>query len=146
MSSSSSLSAYCNWLRSISLYVTKSPNHLILCDPSWHGHLGKINSSPPGQNGRHFAIIFSYAFAWILIENFTEFCSYESNWQYPSMGLDNGLAPNKRQAIVWANAAPIHWRIYAALGGDVLRHKAREWLIRETWPRLIFLYNPIFRI
>ena len=31
--------------------------------------------------------------------------------------LDNGLAPNRRQAIIWSNADPIHWRIYAALGG-----------------------------
>ena len=25
-----------------------------------------------------------------------------------------------RQAIVWTNADPIHWRIYAELGGDEL--------------------------
>ena len=25
-----------------------------------------------------------------------------------------------RQAIIWNNADPIHWRIYAALGGDGL--------------------------
>ena len=36
----------------------------------------------------------------------------------PNIGLDNGLAPNKRQAIIWTNANPIHWRIYAALAGD----------------------------
>ena len=28
---------------------------------------------------------------------------------------DNGLAPIRRQAIIWTNADPIHWRIYAAL-------------------------------
>ena len=32
--------------------------------------------------------------------------------------LDNGLAPNRWQAIIWTNANPIHWRIYEALGGD----------------------------
>ena len=32
------------------------------------------------------------------------------------MGLDIGLTPNTRQAIVWTNAYPIDWRIYAALG------------------------------
>ena len=32
--------------------------------------------------------------------------------------LDDGLAPNRRQAIIWTNADPIHWIIYAALGGD----------------------------
>ena len=34
--------------------------------------------------------------------------------------LDNGLAPNRRQAITWTNADPIHRCIYAALGGDEL--------------------------
>ena len=28
--------------------------------------------------------------------------------------------PNLRQAIIWTNADPIHWCIYAALGGDEL--------------------------
>ena len=32
-----------------------------------------------------------------------------------NVGLDNGMAP-KRQAIIWTNADPTHWRIYAALG------------------------------
>ena len=36
------------------------------------------------------------------------------------IGLDNGLAPNRQQAIIWTNADPIHWRIYAALRGDEL--------------------------
>ena len=37
-----------------------------------------------------------------------------------SIGLDNGLAPTRRQAIVWSNADPFQWRIYVALGGDKL--------------------------
>ena len=28
--------------------------------------------------------------------------------------------PNRRQAIIWTNADPFHWRIYAALWGDEL--------------------------
>ena len=28
--------------------------------------------------------------------------------------------PNRQQAIIWTNADPIHWRIYAALGGNEL--------------------------
>ena len=47
-------------------------------------------------------------------------CSKGSNLQYLSIGLDNGLAPNWRQAIVWTNAEPIHWLIYEELGGDEL--------------------------
>ena len=34
---------------------------------------------------------------------FTEVCSQGSNWQYPSIGPDNGLAPIRRQAIIWTN-------------------------------------------
>ena len=52
--------------------------------------------------------------------NFIEFCSQGSNWQYLSLRLDNGLAPNRRQAIIWTNTDPIHCHIYAALGGDEL--------------------------
>ena len=36
--------------------------------------------------------------------NFTEICSSGSYWQHGSIGSDNGLAPNRRQAIVWNNA------------------------------------------
>ena len=39
---------------------------------------------------------------------------------------DNSLAPNRRQAIIWTNADPIQWRIYAALGGDGLIHWGRD--------------------
>ena len=34
--------------------------------------------------------------------------------------LDNGLARNRWQAIIWTNADLIHWRIDAAPGGDEL--------------------------
>ena len=52
--------------------------------------------------------------------NLIEICSNESNWQYASISSGNGLAPNRRQDIIWTNADLIHWRIYAALGGDEL--------------------------
>ena len=65
-----------------------------------------------------FKWIFYGENVWVSIKNFTEVCSQESNWQWLSPGLDNGLAPNRRQAIIWTNADPIHWRIYAELGGD----------------------------
>ena len=38
------------------------------------------------------------------------------------MDLDNGLGPIRPQAIIWASADPIQWRIYAALDGDELTH------------------------
>ena len=49
-----------------------------------------------------------------------EVCSSESNWQYHSTGLENGLAPNRWQTIIWTNADLIHWRICEALGRDKL--------------------------
>ena len=55
--------------------------------------------------------------------NFTESCSQGSNWQYRSIGLGNGLATNRRQAITWTNADPTHWHIHAAPGEDELPHQ-----------------------
>ena len=43
-------------------------------------------------------------------------CSLWSNWQYGIIGLDNGLAPNRRKAIIWTNNGLVYWRIYASLG------------------------------
>ena len=46
--------------------------------------------------------------------------SQKSAWQKASIGSGNGLAPNRRQTIIWTNADPVHCRIYAALRGDEL--------------------------
>ena len=37
------------------------------------------------------------------------------NWQYTSIGLENGSAPNRRQDIIWTNDGLIYWHIYASL-------------------------------
>ena len=37
----------------------------------------------------------------------------------PAFGSGNGLAPKRRQAVPWTTVNPVHWRIYAALGGGV---------------------------
>ena len=78
---------------------------------------------PPGQNVCHFAddifrCIFMNEMFRILIKtslNFVPWVPIE-----PNIGLDNGLAPNRRQATIWTNADLIHWCIYAALGGREL--------------------------
>ena len=85
-----------------------------------------VNSSPPGQNGHHFGRwhfqMHFLEWKWYnSISNFTEICCQESNWQKASIGSGNGLVPNRRQAITWTNDGPVHWRIYAALGGDELK-------------------------
>ena len=43
----------------------------------------------------------------------------ETRWPQFRIDLDNGLAPNRRQGIIWNYADPIHLRINAALWGWV---------------------------
>ena len=54
-------------------------------------------------------------------------------WQGPSIGLDNGLAPNRRQAIIWTNADPIHWRIYAAPWWDESQVRHTSIANNDSW-------------
>ena len=80
---------------------------------------------PPDKMAVISQTIFSYAFSWMKSLSFWLKFHWSlflrSNWQYPNIGLDNGLAPNRRQAIILTNNADaIHWRIHAALGGDEL--------------------------
>ena len=65
----------------------------------------------------HYCSTFLYVFPWMEC-----FCILIA-WQCISIGLVNGLASNRRQAIIWTNADPIHWRKYAALEGDELTHR-----------------------
>ena len=53
--------------------------------------------------------------------NFTELCSLWSYWQYSSIGSNNGLVPNRRWAIIWANDSLACWCIYMSLGLNELR-------------------------
>ena len=45
-----------------------------------------------------------------------------SNWQWTSTDSDNGLAPNRRQAIMCTNHVLVYWRIYVSLGLNVFIH------------------------
>ena len=38
-----------------------------------------------------------------------------SNWQYSSTGSGNGLAPPRREAIIWTDGGLFYWRVYASL-------------------------------
>ena len=49
-------------------------------------------------------------------------CSLGSNWQYGRIGSDNGLAPTRRQAIIWTNGVLGSRRIYVALGLNELKY------------------------
>ena len=64
---------------------------------------------------------YSSAFPWMkTLEFFTGICSLGSNWQYGSIGSDNGLAPNRWQAIIWSNDGMFYWCIHASLGPNEL--------------------------
>ena len=84
-------------------------------------YLFNLNTLRPRQNDRHFAdSIFKCIF---LNENFRisnkislKFVPKGPIKQYSSTGSDNGLAPNRRQAIIWINDRQCWRRLYASLG------------------------------
>ena len=47
--------------------------------------------------------------------NFTENCSQESKYKLASIGSDNGLVPNRRQAIIWTNEGLTYCCVSASL-------------------------------
>ena len=48
--------------------------------------------------------------------DFTEICSWGFDWQHSSIGLVNGLALARWQAIIWTNDGLGYRSIYASLG------------------------------
>ena len=72
----------------------------------------------PGQNGRHFADdIFKCIFVNKTFPKFHWSLFLTFQLTIASISLENVLVPIRRQAIMWNNADPICWRIYAALEG-----------------------------
>ena len=74
--------------------------------------------------GRHFAntiskCIFLYQKFWIQSKLFH--WGFFFRFQLTlNLGSDNGLAPNRRQAIIWTNGDLVCWRIYVSIGLDAL--------------------------
>ena len=61
-------------------------------------------------------LIFSNTFSWIKIFEFRLKFHFRVQLTI-TMGLDNGLAPNRQQAIIWSNGGLFHWCVYyASLG------------------------------
>ena len=85
---------------------------------------------------RHFQVRFVEWKCLISDQNFTEVCSYRSNQQYSSTGSDNGLAPTRRQAIVWSNDGYIT--------DAYMRHSA--WMSWTTRPCPVAILVKIIRI
>ena len=62
-------------------------------------------------------------FHWII---FLGAAALGSNWQCVIIGLDNGLASNRRQAIIWTNDGIVYWHMYVSLGLTELTAEERE--------------------
>ena len=64
-------------------------------------------------------------------------CFQESNWQYSSIGSDNGFPPNRRKAIIWTNDVLGCWRIYASLVLNKLKYhlgtKGNQYINHVHW-------------
>ena len=58
----------------------------------------------------------------ILIEILPKFVPKGSIDSDSACGSDNGLAPNRRQVILWNNDDSVHWLIYASPGPNVLNY------------------------
>ena len=77
---------------------------------------------PPDKMTAISQTIFSCAFSWmksfVLRLKFHWHLFLRVQLIITSIGSDNGLAPDRWHDIIWTNAYQIHWRIYAALGGE----------------------------
>ena len=80
---------------------------------SWHT---KAETKWPPFPWRHFRMHFLECYSMNFDCNLTDVCSWGSNLQYTSTASCNGLAPIRRQAIIWINDGQVCWRIYASLG------------------------------
>ena len=130
--------------------LKKNAFESVICKQMTNLSQPQFNSSRPGQNGCHFGRWqFQMHFPqWKLQSsnsNFTDICSQGCNCQWASVSSGNGLSPLQCQAVIWTNADPIHWRIYAALGGDELRHWGQD-TMATTLPRTVFNAVYFFKI
>ena len=54
-------------------------------------------------------------------------------WWEVILDLDNGLVPNRRQAIIWTRYDPVQRRIYAVLGAHDLKRLTARFCIAQTY-------------
>ena len=103
-------------------------------DPNLYHHMASLGHNTLTHWGQDkmaavFQTTFSSAFSWMKMYEF-RLRFYWSLFprvqltisQAPSIVSDNGLAPNRRQAIIWSNDGLISRRIYASLGLNELMH------------------------
>ena len=80
----------------------------------------------------HFQMYFHQCKCLNFDKEFTEVSSQGSSWQYSSIGSENCLAPNRRQAIIWTNDVLGCRRIYASFGLHVLISRRQHFKYSKT--------------
>ena len=101
-------------------------------------------SSSPRQNGHHFADdIFKCLFvnekSCIFIQISLKFFAKALIDNKANIGSGTGLAPFRRQAIIWTKYALICWRIYASFGLNEFKHIG-------TWTKLSPFYRRYYLV
>ena len=66
--------------------------------------------------------------------NLAEFWTQRSIAKYSSIGSENGLELNWRQAVIWNNGGPVYCRIYALIVRDVSTSYSSELMKSITMP------------
>ena len=108
-----------------------------------------INTLRPRQDGSFFVhdiftcISLNGKFR-ILNTIFSEICSLRSNWQCGSIGSDSGLAPNRRQAIIWTNVGMLYW--YAPLVLSELTPERHGHQFADNIFKFIIFNKDLFRL
>ena len=78
-----------------------------------------VSTLRPRQDGRlfgrrHFQIQIHQWKCFDFDKNLTKMYSLGSNQQHSNIGSDNGLAPNRQQAVIWTNDGLVYWCIYSS--------------------------------
>ena len=82
-------------------FISLQPGDALLVSVDWTNIA--FNTLKTRQKERHFEVHFLEWNVWIPIEISLKFVPKGPNKQYANIGSDNGLAPIRRQAIIWTN-------------------------------------------
>ena len=115
------LNLYCYEFNEINLLKLQSQCYFVWCFlyifPSVLTHWGQDKVATMLQT---FPNIFHWTKTFEFKKKLHWNLSLGSNWQWVSIGSDNGLVPNRQQAIIWTNDGPVYWYVYESLGLDEL--------------------------
>ena len=86
-----------------------------------------VNTLRPRHNCHHVADNIFVNEIYYVQFKFFENSSEEFTWRWVSIGLYNGLVPNRRQVIIWNNDDLVYWRIYDSFDESIIIVWVREY-------------------